>query len=141
MDKFTAIWTLIAITLGIVEASTMGLVCIWLCIGAIVAALTSLVTNSFLVQFVVFVFISAILLASTRSIVKRFVEKNKIATNADAVIGCQGLVIVDIDPANNVGQVKVNGQIWSAKADKYICEGTAVKVNEISGVKVIVSEL
>ena len=141
MDKLTALWTLIAITLGIVEASTMGLVCIWLCFGAIVAALTSLVTSSFLIQFVVFLITSAILLASTRSFVKRFVEKNKIATNADAVIGCEGIVIVDIDPAHNIGQVKVNGQIWSAKADEFICEGTAVKVNEISGVKAVVSKI
>lgn len=141
MDKFTALWTLLAIILGVVEASTMGLVCIWLCIAAVVAALVSLVTSSLWIQFVVFVIVAAVLLAATRPFVKRFVEKDRIATNADAVIGCHGIVIADINPAHNVGQVKVNGQIWSAKADKIIPEGAEVKVKAISGVKVIVTEI
>jgi len=141
MDRFTALWTLLAIVLGVVEASTMGLVCIWLCISAVVAALTSLVTSSLWIQFVVFVAVSAILLASTRPFVKRFVEKDKIATNADSIIGCKGIVIVDINPEQNVGQVKVNGQIWSARADEYLPDGTAVRIDSISGVKVVVSKI
>ena len=39
------------------------------------------------------------------------------------------------------GQIKVLGQVWSAKADKVIDEGSKVKVLSMEGVKLIVEEV
>lgn len=141
MDKFTALWTLLAVVLAVVEASTAGLVCIWFCISAVVAALVSLITKSLLIQLVTFIVVSIVLLATTRDLVKKFIDSKKVPTNADAIIGCTGIVIIDIDPVENTGQIKVNGQVWSAKAEKEISAGTNVKVTALSGVKAVVSEI
>ena len=62
-------------------------------------------------------------------------------TNADRVLGHEGIVIKTIDPMDGKGQIKVLGQVWSAKADKVIEEGSKVKVLSMEGVKLIVEEL
>ena len=59
-------------------------------------------------------------------------------TNADRVIGHEGVVIVAIDPVAGKGQVKVDGQIWSAKCDVSVEEGAKVKVLALEGVKAVV---
>jgi carbon starvation protein CstA len=61
-------------------------------------------------------------------------------TNADRVLGKEGIVIKTIDPLAGVGQVKVIGQVWSAKADTVIDEGTLVTVRSMEGVKLIVEK-
>ena len=62
------------------------------------------------------------------------------ATNADRVIGSTALVTETIDNAQAQGQVKVNGQVWSARSaqDIVIPAGTDVRVLRIEGVKVMV---
>ncbi len=62
-------------------------------------------------------------------------------TNADRVLDQEGIVIKSIDPLEGVGQVKVMGQIWSAKADQSIPEGTKVKVLRMEGVKIVVEAI
>ena len=53
------------------------------------------------------------------------------------------MVIVTIDNMNATGQAVVDGQEWSARsADGSIIEkGTKVKVQSISGVKLIVTKI
>ena len=140
MDNLTAFWTMLAIILGVVEAATAGLVCIWFCIAAVLTAVVSLVTQSAAVQFAVFVISSAILLAATRGFCKRFLKSKKVPTNADAIIGCTGIVTEEIDPIKNTGQIKVNGQSWSARAEYAIACGSEVKIKGITGVKAIVEK-
>ena len=62
------------------------------------------------------------------------------ATNADRVIGAQALVTETINNTQAQGQVKVSGQVWSARAaqDVVIPAGRDVKILRIEGVKVIV---
>ena len=59
-------------------------------------------------------------------------------TNADRLIGMEGVVIVPVDPVEGKGQVKVEGQVWSAKSESSIKEGTKVKIRSIEGVKLLV---
>ena len=65
------------------------------------------------------------------------------ATNADRVIGAEGVVIEAVDNLNAKGQVKVNGSIWTARAqdDTIIPPSTLVRVDRIEGVKLIVTPL
>lgn len=140
MDNITAFWILLAIIFGVAEAATAGLVSVWFCIGAVISAVVSTVTPSLYVQFAVFVISSALLLASTRGFAKRFLSVKKTATNADAIIGCDGIVTKDIDPMQNTGQIKVNGQIWSARCNTALPAGEKVVVKAITGVKAIVEK-
>ena len=83
-----------------------------------------------------------ILLILTAPLCKKLrVQKNE-PTNADRVIGQTGIVTEEINPIDGLGEVKVDGKRWSAKSSdgKIIPEGTIVKIEEISGVKLIVTE-
>ena len=64
--------------------------------------------------------------------------RGSVPTNADRVIGQEGIVIKDIDLIEGKGQVKVMGQVWSAKADGNIAEGAKVRVLSMEGVKLVV---
>lgn len=143
MNNQALFWIALAVILGIAEACTINLVTIWPAISALFVAILAAAGVSQTVQSVIFIVVSAILLALTRPLAKRIMSKKSVATNADRIIGAEGIVIKRIDPIENSGQVKVMGQIWSAKT----ADGSAVEENEyitvtaLEGVKVIVEKI
>ena len=84
---------------------------------------------------------SGLLLFFTRPLVKKYVTPKIQPTNVDAIIGREGIVCEAIRPLEGTGQVKVGGQIWSARTDEQtdcIPEGTIVTVLRVEGVKLFV---
>lgn len=137
-----AIWLVIAVIFGIIEALTMGLTTIWFSGGAIVASLVALMTDSILIQVVVFLIVSIVLLYFTKPLAEKKLHIGREKTNMEAVIGRKALVIKEIKPLSP-GQVRVWGQEWTAIADmegKTIQEQTEVTVLRIEGVKLVVSD-
>ena len=136
-----AFWLGLAVVLSIVEAVTAGLVTIWLVLGALAAWVCALAGLSFLFQLFVFLIVSYASLVITRPIVKKWLSHKTVKTNADRFVGQNGLVIEKIDAVEGTGQVKVGGQIWSAiPSDGDVIElGTRVRINAITGVKLVVS--
>ena len=67
----------------------------------------------------------------------------KVKTNADRIVGQQGVVILEIDNQAAQGQVRINGQVWTARSQDPapIPAGAQVEVVQISGVKAIVKPL
>ena len=138
--SMTIIWLLLMIAFLAAEALTVGLVSIWFAGGALVAVILSLLEVSPLMQVIVFFVVSIGLLVSTRKIFVEKLNTGKENTNVDALIGETGQVIMTINPME-IGQVKVNGQVWSAIADDQLLtleEGTYVTIKAIEGVKLIV---
>lgn len=136
------IWIGFAIIMAVCEAFTTQLVSLWFVIGAVCAAVTIFFTDSILIQSVVFLTVSLAALIVTRPLVKRFKMKTKPTnTNANRLIGQTGDLLADIKDGESIGQVKVLGEIWSAKAqDSPIEKGTKVKILAIEGVKLIVEK-
>ena len=137
------LWFIAAILLFVIEGSTYALVCIWFAGGALVALVLSLFGAHPVVQLLAFVIVSAALLVSLRPVAQRVVKKRKVNTNSDRVIGQEGVVITQIEPISGQGQVRVMGQVWSAKPEdnaSVIERDRRVSVVGISGVKVIVRE-
>ena len=137
--SMAVIWLALAVIFLIIEAITVGLATIWFAAGAFAAFVLSLLNVPVLAQVVIFLAVSCCLLVFTRKI---FVEKLRTgseSTNVDALIGETGIVTEEIRPLT-VGQVKINGQVWSAlgKDDKTIEKDRLVKVIAIEGVKLIV---
>ena len=66
---------------------------------------------------------------------------DKEPTNADRLIGQEGIVTEAIDPILCKGQIKIMGQVWSAVSDKEIPEDSKVIVKEIKGVKLVVEKI
>ncbi|OQB14820.1 MAG: hypothetical protein BWY15_00975 [Firmicutes bacterium ADurb.Bin193] len=140
MDVKVVFWIFIAIVMGVVEATSMALVSIWFCVGAVAAAIVATFVPSVFVQSVVFVAVTGILLIFTRPLAKRLMKQEYVPTNADRIIGSDGLVTETIDPIEGTGKVKISGQIWSARSEDSakIDEGTMVKIIKISGAHAVV---
>ena len=134
-------WLLFALFFFVLEAFTVGFLVFWFGIGAILALITSLLTDNMMIQATVFIVSSTLLLFATKPLVKRITKNDKeVKTNVYSVINKRGKVIVDIDPDDSTGQVKIAGDVWSAQSanNKRIPKGTSVIVEKIEGVKVIV---
>ena len=136
------IWLVIAVVMFVIEAATTGLATLWFGIGAVVAMIMDLCGASVASQIIVMAVISAVCFAVCMIWIRPKLEslrkKNIQHTNADRLIGREGVVIVPLNATEGKGQVKIDGQIWSAKADTDIAEGVKVTVRSIEGVKLVV---
>ena len=141
MSVWTYIWLAILIVSILVEAGTMGLVSIWFAAGALAAWALAMFEVSEWIQCLAFVFVSGLLLFFTRPLVKKYVTPKIQPTNVDAIIGREAVVSEAIRPLEGTGQVKVGGQIWSARTDEQtdcIPEGAIVTILRVEGVKLFV---
>ncbi len=136
-------WLIVAGIFFIIEIATVGFLMFWLGIGALFAMVTSFLTDSLIAQTVVFAVSSCILIPLTKPLADKFTSKEKVATNSYSLINKHGIVTVDINPIEATGQVKVNGEIWSASTEdeSIIKKDTEIKVLRIEGVKLIVAPL
>ena len=140
MGSMWLVWLILAGVFFIAEILTTGFLIFWLGVGSVLALLVSLVLDNLAIQIAVFAVSSIVLIFLTKPFTKKFIEKDKIPTNIDSIIGKKGIVVKDINPIESVGQVKVNGELWSAKTENNIeiKEGTEVEIVEIVGVKLVV---
>ncbi|MFR8104803.1 MAG: NfeD family protein [Clostridia bacterium] len=134
------LWLISAGLFFVLEIATTGFLVFWFGIGCLFAMVTSFFTDNVFIQSTVFVISSTCLLFFTRKFVNKFANnKEKINTNAFSVLGKTGIVTEEINAANGTGQVKIEGEIWTAKADQVIPEGSSIDVLKIDGVKVMVA--
>ena len=104
--------------------------------------IVSFFTQNLIIQMSVFVVSSTILIFATKPFVKKFTENSQqIKTNVYYLIGKIGIVTKEINPIHSTGQIKVNGELWSAisKDEQTIPKGTEIEILEVNGVKVIVA--
>ena len=141
MNDMFWFWLTVAVIMAVIEGITPALVTIWFMFGALAAMVLSIFMQSFAVQFAVFAGVSAVLLIFTRPLVKKIFRKTKtVYTNADRIIGQEGVVTEEISNLENKGQITVLGQVWSAKSQdgSIIPSDKTVTVCSIHGVKAIV---
>lgn len=134
-------WGIILAIAVITEFATLNLVSIWFIFGAIVSLIAALLGASIALQFILFVVLSGVgFLIFFFAIKPRLAKRVVRATNADRIIGQEGVVIEPIDSIKGTGQIKVQGQVWSARVEGEgtIAEGELVHVLGIAGVKAIV---
>lgn len=133
------IWLIIAGLFFIGEIITVGFLVFWFGVGALFAMVVSFFTSNIIIQTAVFVLSSAFLLFVTKPFVKKFANVKSTNTNAFSIIGKKALVIKEIN-SHSIGQIKINGEVWSAETenDETIPEGSEVEIIRINGVKAIV---
>ena len=137
------VWLILAGIFVIGEVLTSGFLIFWFSLGSLIAMIVSFFIPDVIVQTTVFLISSVILILATKPLVKKFANIDTIKTNAQSIIGKKGLVTKDINSIKATGQVKIEGELWSAigKDDMDIPKGTEVEVSEIKGVKVIVTPI
>lgn len=142
MNAYTMyiVWAAAIIGFAILEGITFQLVSIWFVFGSLAAFIASLLGASVTVQVIIWLVVSVLALAITRPIVKKKLTAKIQPTNADRCIGRDATVLETIDNARSVGQVKVDGKVWSARSldGGIIEENTVVTVKKIEGVKLLV---
>lgn len=132
-------WILVAIICGAIEIFTVGFWFLWLAIAAVAVAL--LVQFGILptleIQLLVFAIFTLLLIVFTRPLIMKFVKSNETVSNVKALIGQHGVTITSIVPMQ-FGQVKVNGEIWTAVSEEELEENTRIEIMGIDGVKLLV---
>jgi len=135
------IWLIIVIILGAIEAVTVGLTTIWFAAGALIAMIAAIFRVPLIGQILLFLISSSVLLYYTRPIVMKYLKIGKTKTNINSYIGEKGIVLKKISPLST-GQVKVRGQVWTAKSfnDEEIQEKERIVVVSVEGVKLVVKK-
>ncbi len=141
METILYIWLAAMVIFLIVEIMTPGLVFGCFAVAALGAAGTTLVTDSYLIQLGVFAFMAIVLIPLTRPLARKITKESPQKTNADAMVGKSGIVIKAIDPVAEVGQVRVEGQVWQALAVEPIEEGVQITVDKVIGARLNVSKV
>ena len=141
MEYMIWIWLGAAVVFGILEAMTAGLISVWFVAGAVAAVVAAMLEADVMVQAGVFIVVSALALALTRPLVRRWTQTRTVATNADRVLGQMAKVTETVDNDNSMGAVYVDGKTWSARSSdgSVIPAGTRVQVERMEGVKLFVS--
>ncbi len=135
------IWLIAGIILIIAELLSGDLFLLMVGIGALFGAGSAALTGNPFIDVAVFAIASVGMLVLVRPTLKRrFLAGPDIKTNTDALIGARAIVLSTVDVES--GQVKLAGDVWSARAMTHgepIEPGTSVTVVEISGATAVVS--
>ena len=135
--SYWVLWLIIVILLVLMEAATVNLVSIWFIFSGIISLFVSLFVDSFPVQFAIFVGLGILLMILTKPMLDKMLKEKQEKTNLERIVGMEGIVTVPIKK-NTVGEVKVDGKLWSAISEKSIKEGEIVKIDHIESVKLVV---
>ena len=135
-------WLIELVVMTVIEIITLGLTTVWFAGGALAAFIASLLGANIVVQVILFVVVSVLLLALTRPLAVEYLNKDRIRTNAESLIGKTAVVKQEIDNLNAQGQVSVDGQEWTARSveEQVIPKNVQVEIVEINGVKLMVRQ-
>jgi membrane protein implicated in regulation of membrane protease activity len=138
------LWLIAAVIFAIGEIVSMSLFLAPFAGGAAVAALLSATGAGTTVEFAAFLVVSIVLLAALRPLARSHQRsKGTLRMGTAALVGQTATVVERIANAEGVGCVRLDGEIWTARAfddDEIIEPGTRVQVLEIRGATALVSE-
>jgi len=141
MERLWIIWLVLFVVSIILEAVSFQLFSIWFALGAVAALIASLLFDDLHVawQILIFIVVTGAALGATRPLAKKMQRKQE-PTNADRYVEQPGVVIERIDNIKGTGQVKVLGQVWTArtKDGSEIAKGASIRTIAIEGVKLYV---
>lgn len=133
-------WIVATVAFVALEAATVGLVSIWFAIGSVGALIAAALNASIWVQLIVFIAVSAVVLAVLRPIARRYLKVRARPTNADKVLGTVCPVTEAIDNIAGSGAVCAGGKEWTARSitGVPVPVGEKVHVVAIRGVTLMV---
>jgi membrane protein implicated in regulation of membrane protease activity len=143
MDAWV-IWLIVAVAFGVGEIATLGFFLAPFAGGALIAALVSGAGGGDVLSWVAFLLVSLSLLAALRPVALRHMRQApRLRTGTAALVGKTGMVTERISNDEGVGCVRIEGEVWTARAydeDEVIEVGKRVQVLEIRGATALVAE-
>ncbi len=138
------LWLIAAAAFGIGEMLTTSFFLAPFAVGATLAAVTDAAGAGELASWIVFVAVSLLMLLIVRPIAKSHLKMPpQLRTGSAALIGKQAIVLERIANTEGVGCVRIDGEVWTARAlddDQVIEQGQRVQVVEIKGATALVTE-
>ncbi len=136
------VWLIAACVLGVAEMHQGGFYLAPFALGAVLAAIVSLLGVGFALAAVVFMVSSGIVLATLRPVARRHRRlPPAIRTGAAALVGRKAIVLERIANDEWVGCVKIDGEVWTARSydeEQVFDPGERVEVVEIRGATALV---
>ena len=135
------IWLILLVALIVIEIITMGLSTIWFAGGALIAFIAALFRAPVAVQVALFLIVSVVLLIFTRPLAVKYLNRNRVRTNVESLIGKKAVVCEKIENLHSVGHVCVNGIEWMARSlreNEIIEKDEVVRIVRVEGAKLIV---
>jgi|SRR6516165_10526446 membrane protein implicated in regulation of membrane protease activity len=138
------LWVVGALAFGIGEMLTTGFFLAPFAVGALLAAVVDVAGAGELAAWITFVVVSLLTLVLVRPIARAHLRMPpQIRTGSAALVGKQAIVLERIANHEGIGCVKIDGEVWTARAlddDQVIETGTRVEVVDIKGATALVSE-
>lgn len=135
-------WMIAAGVLAVGEIATLGFFLGPIAIAAVTAAIVALVGGGLALQWIVFIAMSLASLLVLRPIATRHLRTPaQLRTGTAALVGSQAVVLERVD--RDGGQVKLAGEVWSARSydeDESFEAGARVEVMKIDGATALVAE-
>ena len=135
-------WLIAAGVLAVGEIATLGFFLGPIAVAASAAAIVALAGAGLAIQWVVFIAASLGSLLVLRPIARRHLRTPaSLRTGTAALVGGTAVVLQRVDA--NGGQVKIGGEVWTARAydqDDTFEEGARVEIMKIDGATALVAE-
>ncbi len=142
--KIWTCWLIIAGFFLVLELASPTFLFFWVAIGALIAMIASFfIPEMIIAQICIWAITSIALIVLAGKILKK-TDKESPAMNVYSIIGKRALVTEEINDLKNQGQVKIGGDVWSARTEnenEVIPKDTTVEITKIDGVKVIVKKV
>jgi len=138
------IWILVAVAFAVGELLTTSFFVAPFAGGALAAALVAAIGGGAIGAWGAFIVVSLLLLWVVRPIARAHLRTPPhLRTGTAALVGRRAVVLERIANREAVGCVRIDGEVWTARAydeDQVIEAGTDVEVVEIRGATALVSE-
>ncbi|MDQ6712629.1 MAG: NfeD family protein [Candidatus Dormibacteraeota bacterium] len=122
-------WVIVAIAFAVVEVMTVAFFAVFITIGALAAAVASLLNFGLLVQAIVLgvIGIAGILIARPFLVERLHIGRPTLRSGADSMVGQQAILLEPIGGVGQPGHVKIAGELWPALTD----DGSPVAANTL----------
>jgi|SRR3954447_2051434 len=138
------VWVVVAVALAVGEILTTSFFLFPFALGAAAAAIADLAGGGATPQAIAFVVVAALSLGIVRPIARRHVRMPpQLRTGTAALVGRTAIVTQTISNDAAEGAIRVDGEIWTARAfddDEVIEAGRRVTVMDIKGATALVTE-
>ena len=135
-------WMIAAGVLAIGEIATLGFFLGPIAVAAAITAVVALIGGGLAVQWIVFILSSLATLLVLRPIARRHLRTPaSLRTGTAALVGGRATVLERVDADG--GQVRIGGEVWSARAydeEDAFEPGARVEVMKIDGATALVAE-
>jgi membrane protein implicated in regulation of membrane protease activity len=143
MDAWV-IWLIVAVVFAVAEVVNLSFYLFPFAIGATAAAVVGIAGGGLAVELIAFAVLTGVSFTVVRPIAKRHINMPpQLRTGTAALIGRTAIVTERIVNDEAVGQVRLDGEVWTARAydeDKVLEPGTRVHVMEIRGATALVDD-